>query len=579
MIIPDITKLKGTQFTEKHFQFHYSEFLEFLNEKYKNMNLTFQEKLYWYFNNITKHPICKYCEKETTFINARIGYREYCSRKCLNSDPYKKALVKKTCIEKYGGVAPACDKEIRKKMQQTNLKKYGVENAMQNKIISNKSQQTNIKLYGGCGNASDKLKEKQKATLINKYGVDNYAQTKECHDKIKQTCLKLYGVDHPSKTNSVRNKILLSRRKTEISRKDYLIGYTPNGDWICKCPHEECKFCNEKYFIIQPGYFVGRVHDCTELCTKLLPIGCDNTKNTSIELFVQQILDKHNIQYETNVRGVMGDKKELDIYIPSKQFAIECNGVLSHCTKYKDQHYHENKTIRCNENNIRLLHIWEDWIRWKPDIVKSMILSKLGLSENRLFARKCVVEQCTNRKEYADFMEKNHIQGKSGFEIGYGLRFNGKLVSVMTFGHKRGAVGSKTDKGKSDEFELIRFCSLLNTQVVGAAGKLFNHFIQDYRPAMVYSYASNDISDGGVYKKLGFESDGQINKSYWYIDPKTLIRYHRTSFTKNAIVKKGIKEKNDGTWTEHQAMDEAGYLRIYDSGQTKWIKYINKNSD
>ena len=88
---------------------------------------------------------------------------------------------------------------------------------------------------------------------------------------------------------------------------------------------------------------------------------------------------------------------------------------------------------------------------------------------------------------------------------------------------------------------------------------------------MVYSYASNDISNGNVYEKLGFSSTNIINSSYWYIEPKTLKRYHRTSFTKDAIVKKGIKEKNDNTWTETQAMNDAGYLRIYDSGQTKWI--------
>ena len=571
MNIPDITSLKGPQFTEKHFRFHYPEFLEFLNEKYKDTELTFQEKLYWYFNNITERPVCKCCGGKTKFENALKGYRPYCSYKCLNSDPDKIKKVEETCFERFGTKAPAQNRSVVYKIEQTNLKKYGVKNAMENSTIAKKSRDNYIEKYGAMGNASEIVLRKYKETSREKYGADNYASTRECKDRMKETCIEKYGVDSYSKTDEFKIKTLEAWKTKEIARKDFLIGYAKDDEWICKCPHPLCNKCTEKFFISPPGIYRDRVRDNTELCTKILPVGDDNTKNTTIELFVQQILDEHNIQYETNIRGLMGDKKELDIYIPSKQFAIECNGVLSHSDRYKDRKYHESKTIRCKEKNIRLLHIWEDWIRWKPDIVRSMILSKLGYSENKIYARKCNIELCENNSEYLEFLDKNHIQGRSVFKIGLGLRYEGKLVSVMTFGHKRGAVGSSILKVDENEWELIRFCSLLNTQVVGAAGKLFSYFINHYHPSSVYSFASNDISDGGVYEKLGFKSCGQINSSYWYIDPKTLMRYHRTSFTKDAIVKKGIKEKNDNTWTETQAMNDAGYLRIYDSGQTKWI--------
>ena len=41
---------------------------------------------------------------------------------------------------------------------------------------------------------------------------------------------------------------------------------------------------------------------------------------------------------------------------------------------------------------------------------------------------------------------------------------------------------------------------------------------------------------GNLYKVLGFKSDNTITGSYWYIEPKTYKRYHRTSFTKANIV-------------------------------------------
>ena len=90
-------------------------------------------------------------------------------------------------------------------------------------------------------------------------------------------------------------------------------------------------------------------------------------------------------------------------------------------------------------------------------------------------------------------------------------------------------------------------------------------------PKLIISFASCDISNGVLYKTLGFESDESISQSYWYIDPQNFQRYHRTSFTKSSIVKRGWKEHIDSSWTERDVMDKIGFMRIYDSGQSKWI--------
>ena len=127
-------------------------------------------------------------------------------------------------------------------------------------------------------------------------------------------------------------------------------------------------------------------------------------------------------------------------------------------------------------------------------------------------------------------------------------------------------MGAKQHK---QQWELVRFCSKLNTRVIGGASKLFNHFIKIHNPESIVSFSMNDISNGNLYDKLGFMNDN-INKSYWYIEPNTLKRYHRSSFTKQAIINKGWRDNKEG-WTESEVMEEKGYLKIYDSGQTKWI--------
>ena len=540
MTIPDINKLKGPQFTEKHFKFHYPEFLEYLNNNYPK-ELTFQEKIYWYYNNLTEFPKCKTCGKKVKFINTRTGYQVFCSKKCSNSNPDVINKTKQTCLEKFGGVAPGCSEKIQEKMRKTNKLRYGVENAMQNEAIANKTKQTNIERYGGCGNASKTLKDKFHKTCLERYGVENVMQ-------------------NPDIVNNIRKKTLQTH--------DFLIGYTPEGDWICKCPHPECNKCTEKYYIIPSNIYSGRKSFNTEPCTKLLSIGSDNTKNTSIELFIRNILDKYNIEYETNVRDIISPK-ELDIYIPAKKLAIECNGIFSHCDRFKRPSYHINKTKMCRELDVQLLHVWEDWIKdpIKSNIVTSLIKNKIGIEQDItiIYARKCTIEQCMNKKEYLGFLDNNHIQGRSGFKVGYGLRYNGELVSVMTFGSKRVCMGNK-DINKN-EWELLRFCNKLNHRIPGGASKLLKHFITDIQPEYLISFSSNDISDGNLYKQLGFEVTDNVSSSYWYVDPKTFKRYHRFKFRKSELVKMGFDKKK----SEREIMKELDYLRIYDSGQLKWI--------
>ena len=160
-----------------------------------------------------------------------------------------------------------------------------------------------------------------------------------------------------------------------------------------------------------------------------------------------------------------------------------------------------------------------------------MILNKLGLCKNKIYARKCVLKTVSS-KDASQFYETNHIQGKTGATIHYGLYFNDELVSMMSFGKR--AIGKF-----NDSWELIRYCCKLNTLVVGGASKLFKNFIKEYNPETIISWSSNDISEGSMYKFLGFTEEN-ISKSYWYVSKKDFKRYHRSAFSKKSMIKKGI---------------------------------------
>ena len=571
MEYPKIEQLNSNTCTERYMKMKYYDFWKYLISNY-NDELKWSERLYWFYNNITEYPKCPICGRVPGFVNFKKGYKTYCSAKCSNSCPDKREKTKTTNNIKYGGNAPASSKKIKEKAVHTNLLRYGVSNIQ--KLDSTKEQvrQTCLSKYGGQGNSSKILLDKYKSTSYEKYGTENPMQNDLVKENFKLTMLETYNVDHPSRLKSIRQKIQQSRRNTEMIKHTFIKGYTSNGDWICECPHPECEKCDKKLFVIPALIYEGRKRENTEICTNLLPVGIDTTKNNSLELFVQNILGKYNIEFQTNVRSVI-NPKELDILI--NDIAIECNGVYTHSVKYKYPNYHIDKTKECRCKRIRLIHIWEDWIKTKPKIVESIILNKLGLISNTIYARKTTLK-VIDSKVCNEFLDNNHIQGRSAANIRLGLYSGDELVSVMTFGKPRVNMGTKD---KKTQWELIRFCSKLNTRVVGGASKLLKYFIKTYHPISIESFSSNDISDGELYKKLGFVSDYKYNQSYWYIEPGTLKRYHRSSFSKQQIVKRGWKDKVDSSWTEKEVMKEHGYFCIYDSGQFKWILDLSKEKD
>ena len=518
----------------------------------------FSEKLYNYFYNCPSH-ICPVCGKETPFRSIVYGYSKFCSTKCSYKSKDRIDCIERTCLERYGVKNPSQSKEIQKKKEETCLKNHGVRHWMQDK---DRFQAIMMQKYG-VKNPSylNEVKKKREETCLKNHGVKCVLSLQENKLKVIQATEQKYGVRCSFLNKDVMEKSKNTRKKNFLGTHELHIGYTEDGNWICKCPHPECNKCLEKQFIIKQIMFHDRQKNQSELCTKLLPVGQTN-QGTTIELFIRDILDKYNIEYLTNVRSIISPK-ELDIYIPSKQIAIECNGIYWHSKNIPT--YHINKYKECQQKGVQLLTLWEDWIRNKPEIVESIIKSKLGIIENKIGARKCEVK-LVESSICKEFLNKNHIQGFSPSTIKLGLYYNNELVSVMTFSKSRVGVG-KNEEG----YELVRFCNKLNTNIVGAASKLLNYFIEVYNPAQIISYSSNDISDGHLYEVLGFTKENKTSMAYWYINQNTFQRYHRFNFRKAKLKEMGYDAEN---LTESQIMSELPYWRIYDSGTTRWVKKL-----
>ena len=536
MKVPDITKMNLYEKREYNIKTNYPEFYEYLICTYPK-DIKFSEKLWWYFHKISTYPVCEVCGKRLKFKDGYSGYGKFCSLKCTGQSTDTKKARKQTNLKKYGSE----NYNNINKIKQTNLKKYGVENVSQSKTIQEKRTSNNLEKWGVT------------CTLHNKY----------IQEKVIKTNLDRYGVEYPVsiKTQESINKSKETFKNNFIKSHDNIINYDEEGNCIMKCPHPECNKCKEKHFIIDAGHYNDRMRKYTEICTNLLPYDNYRSKNTSLEIFIKNILDKYNIEYKTNVRNIIAPK-ELDIYIPSKKIAIECNGLYWH--EDKPANYHLNKFKDCKDHGIQLLTIWEDQIVNKPKIVESVLLSKLGLISNKIGARKCIIKEVPI-KECNIFLNQNHIQGKTNSTIKLGLYYKDELVSVMTFS-KQLKHGSKS-QNNIGYWNLSRFCNKLYTNVIGSASKLLNYFINMYHPNNIISFASNDISNGNLYRTLNFNEDNHYTNAYWYINKKTLQRYHRTSFTKDNLKKLGFDIENK---TESQIMNNLPFYKIYDSGHIKF---------
>jgi len=220
---------------------------------------------------------------------------------------------------------------------------------------------------------------------------------------------------------------------------------------------------------------------------------------------------KDKIEENYKFQKINKSAKELDIYIPSKNIAIEYNGLYWHSENNlhssKSRDYHLSKTLLCEQQNTRLIHIFEDeWIH-KEKIIKARLKNILGLTKRSIYARKCII-QVVPIELKNKFLNKYHIQGEDKSSVHLGAFYKNRLVAIMTFGNRRVALGASHKEGS---WELIRFCTIGNFNIVGIAGKLLKHFETNYKPQEIISYADRRWSQGNMYYKLGFKLK-QISK-------------------------------------------------------------------
>lgn len=375
--------------------------------------------------------------------------------------------------------------------------------------------------------------------------------------RMKETLLQRYGVDAVQDIPSVKVKTRQSKqvyydRVFRETFEKYNLNYTKFNDrtYLKRiCENQSYHTLSQKHFNGMPVMTIFRFLERMDV-----DVVFDKASSAG-EKAIAQWLKELGLNVVCNDRKAI-KPKELDIYVPEKNLAIEFNGLYWH---RNDKKSHKLKHNLCKQKGIRLIQIFEDEWYFNENIVKSVIKTKLGItdSDKKIDARKCrfvKVEYETAKL----FMEKNHLQG---FINGshYGLYHDEKLISMFTVGKCR----------YYDGMELLRYASEIDHVVVGGFSKLLINVKKELSIDLLYTYADMRYSDGGVYEKFG-RFVKETTPGYFWFHSSSVKRISRYQTQKRKL-KKLLGVKFDAALTEEENMVNAGYMKIYDAGHKLYV--------
>lgn len=273
------------------------------------------------------------------------------------------------------------------------------------------------------------------------------------------------------------------------------------------------------------------------------------------EMEVKEFIESLGVSVVANTWEILNNK-EIDIYVPSHNFAIELDGLVWHSLAHsspEEKLKHLHKTEKCKELGIDLWHITDEQWHEKKEIVKSMIKHKLGKSSTKVYARKCKIKEIET-KEARMFFYENHIQGFAPASKYIGLHSEEGLLFCMSFGKSR--------YNKKYDYELIRSAAKRDVCVIGGFSKVLKYFLKN-NPGSLISYADRKYSSGEVYCKNGFTLVELTKPGYmWCLKRKS---YSRLKFQKYKL--KDIIKNYNPALSETENMFNNGYRQYWDCGQ------------
>ena len=150
----------------------------------------------------------------------------------------------------------------------------------------------------------------------------------------------------------------------------------------------------------------------------------------------QEIFDfvKDELKFED---AIYNDRKiifpqELDIYIPSRNFEIEYNGLYWHSFAFlKDKSHQVNKLNNCKEKDIKLLTIYADEWKFKKSLFKNIIKDQLNVIDRK--SNNEIIYAVPSNEQCIQFLTDYSIDSINSYDLAFCTLNNNNISSIMTF--------------------------------------------------------------------------------------------------------------------------------------------------
>lgn len=518
--------------------------------------------------------ICQQCKteflpnKQFKQITNPLDYG--CSTKCTTMlrhgfiSPFEQAVVqlkKQETVRQRYGVTNVFQHEASKvKSRQTMLGAYGVEYAGQSKELQAKASLSYQARYGvpWVLSRSSPIRLKLEQHWHEKWGTKHPCGHPEVVAKANETRLTLYGHINQGFTTEAKQKALLTRRTDALAgcvAQLLKLGYEvaqpelpidallEKGEALVLLKHLRC----------------GSISPCEVTCAgNLYTIckGCKFISKPERELFdFIKTLSPTVVQHDRTILKPF----ELDIVLHEQKLAIELDGVYWH----RDQpgegatYYHHKKTELCEQQGYQLLHIFDHEWDTQQELLKAMLLAKLGLAI-KLQARKLKVVNVLPIDARA-FLEHNHLQGFINAPTHLGLAdMSGELIMLMSLGGKRFS--------RKGELEIYRQATKQGCVVIGGLEKLLAKTRQLFAGRLLVTFVDRRFFTGTSYLRAGFKLVDKTTPNYWYYKDEVLINRLGAKFSDLPAL---LGEAFDPLLTEQENMELAGWFKLSDCGNLK----------
>lgn len=481
------------------------------------------ERAFWLKTGLTEYPKCVRCTESLTTRNwypsitkarralgeAPKGYRQFCSKTCAMNDPEKHRKTAETTTTRFGVQHSSQSVQVQAKRKLTNLERYGATNPM--------------------AWSSDRFKE----AIEELHGVSAVQYIQGVSDKIADTKKRgLLLIERVQELEKLFEVTVLSELPVELQRVHDI-----ELTWQHKCK-----------YIYQSNITVRGLRLCPR---------CSYSTSRA-ERYIGDWLEEQGLKV---LRRDTSFGFELDLYLPELKIGIEYDGTYWHSARFVSKQKAMEKLQKSALVGVQLITIQEHLWLLTPEKVKARLLSLIGLNK-KLAGRRCTVEEIPLTDANA-FLSKAHLQGGARARIAVALKYNGELMSVMTFGAPRFA-------RKAAEWELVRYAVLPGFSIQGGASKILAKF-RALHSGSILSYADRCWSTGALYQELGFKFLRNSESSYFWVSGQHIFTRYQTQKSKLSRLLNGIGKDFEPALSEDDNMRAARFLKVYDRGNSVWL--------